>query len=396
MTIPIRPGPWSFLASLGEAAGRFGEARIEQQQQNRAQAMQGIMGLAELAKLGFADPSAFASPDVAAQAGAAGIPVPVGGFNPVPSVPALAARAQAGAIADPATDPATRAKLTGMPTPMELSADNLAKIKADLQTGILTDASLPALRQAFGIPANAVAANTEASATAAAALGADPQVQTVADAAVLGAGGDVNKARAMLDKDPQAQALRTGGQLQDRHLALAAFKHKQWLEEAKEKYLRNSREARLAKLNEQEQLATMIRANQAQQESIRKSMEDLDPSMLDALFAQSQEVDPKTNQPSPLAVQAQTKLARYTSLQSQYDILVGDNKKLNTIFQTKYGVDLAVPGGTTTPQGSGTPAPSDKKGPARKPGESDADFWERTKQAGLSPAEATAWVQGNK
>jgi hypothetical protein len=34
--------------------------------------------------------------------------------------------------------------------------------------------------------------------------------------------------------------------------------------------------------------------------------------------------------------------------------------------------------------------------PARKTGESDADYWERLKAAGLSPEEATAKVRGSK
>ena len=59
MTIPIMPGPWSFLGTAGEAAGGFLEARRARQAYEQQQAQEHSQLLAALIAKGLVHPSAL-------------------------------------------------------------------------------------------------------------------------------------------------------------------------------------------------------------------------------------------------------------------------------------------------------------------------------------------------
>lgn len=358
MTIPIRPGPWQFLAEAGDAVGKVAQFRQMELQRRQQEAQQGVMMLAQLANLGFADRGAFADPAIAAQAARGGIPVPAGGFNPVPSIEATRARVQTQIAGDPNADPTTKSAVLGLPSPGDVAADQTKAMLARIQTELLPDLNEAQKRKLFNILPPEVAKQLETVQGAQATVGADEDAQRVADALVLGNGGDIERAKAMIPNDPQATSLQTSGVLQERHLRMAAFKHRQWWEQAQEKYLGRDRERRLAAASEQEQLSMMLRANLGMMESVRKSQEATTPEMLDQMFANSSLPD-VNGKPNPVAQAARQKIADYQNLATQLATLRADNERLQGIFQAKYGAAPGQTAGTATPPpAGGTPAPA--------------------------------------
>lgn len=63
MTIPIVPGPFSFLAQAGQALGQFGEEKEKARQQILKEAQDNLTRMIEMRAKGIMPPEAFASPE---------------------------------------------------------------------------------------------------------------------------------------------------------------------------------------------------------------------------------------------------------------------------------------------------------------------------------------------
>lgn len=74
MTIPIIPGPFSFLESAGNAVGQLGNAIIQRNQLRRQIAEHGTAFITDLVQKGYLSADAFKDPDVQATMKRAGIP----------------------------------------------------------------------------------------------------------------------------------------------------------------------------------------------------------------------------------------------------------------------------------------------------------------------------------
>jgi hypothetical protein len=63
MTIPLRPGPFSFLSTLGEAGGKAFDAAQKEKDKRLKQAQDRLNQMLQLRAAGLIDPSAFSSPE---------------------------------------------------------------------------------------------------------------------------------------------------------------------------------------------------------------------------------------------------------------------------------------------------------------------------------------------
>src|SRR5436190_2585671 len=74
MTIPILPGPFSFLTGAGEALGAFGKGRSERNIYEQQQAQKNVEILTTLIARGLVDPHVLAAHGTAAMLHGAGLP----------------------------------------------------------------------------------------------------------------------------------------------------------------------------------------------------------------------------------------------------------------------------------------------------------------------------------
>jgi hypothetical protein len=72
MTIPILPGPFSFLTGAGEALGAFGKGRSERNIYEQQQAQKNVEILTSLIQRGLVDPQVLAAHGTAAMLHSAG------------------------------------------------------------------------------------------------------------------------------------------------------------------------------------------------------------------------------------------------------------------------------------------------------------------------------------
>ena len=132
-SIPIEPGPWSFLQNIGQGAAEFLRGREERRRYDQQAALSQSGVLAQLANLGILDAQA-AGPqlaDVLARAGIQGIN-PNAAILPSPEAAKARVLAPVMAKADPTT---TQGQLTlGLPTGEQITGANLRELLAAIQT----------------------------------------------------------------------------------------------------------------------------------------------------------------------------------------------------------------------------------------------------------------------
>lgn len=76
MTIPIRPGPFSFLVPLGEGLGKIGALKEERRRYERDEAQQAATFLIAMREKGMIQPQAFSDPEIMDVFKAAGFAAP--------------------------------------------------------------------------------------------------------------------------------------------------------------------------------------------------------------------------------------------------------------------------------------------------------------------------------
>lgn len=134
MTIPIRPGPFSFLLGAGQAAGSFGEALIAKHERERQQALQNAGLLQQLitGPNAVLDPSTMA-PQLASSLGRLGIQ----GLTPqsiAPNPTVARNKAIAGMEAGPRKDIAQ-----GIPTEADVAVNTAQGAEANVTNQVLHD-----------------------------------------------------------------------------------------------------------------------------------------------------------------------------------------------------------------------------------------------------------------
>ena len=78
MTVPIMPGPWSFLAGAGQAAGAIGTAVTARKTRKGEEAQRGLANVMQLIQSGRLDPGFMNTPEVQHLLQVSGTPVPEG------------------------------------------------------------------------------------------------------------------------------------------------------------------------------------------------------------------------------------------------------------------------------------------------------------------------------
>lgn len=146
MTIPIRPGPFSFLAGAGQAVGAVGEALVAKRERERVQALQNAGLLMQLISGPNAvlDPTTVA-PQVVGSLGRLGIP----GVTPQAIVqnPAVERSKRVGALPE-----GTRKDIAlDVPTVAAGKVDEAAGAKADVAIKALQGLSLEQIRNLQGV-----------------------------------------------------------------------------------------------------------------------------------------------------------------------------------------------------------------------------------------------------
>jgi hypothetical protein len=142
MTLPIIPGPFSFLTSAGQAAGAVGSALTERDRYKQQIAEQNAAFLAHLVGLGVAQPEALASPEAQQLFGRAGIPAIQPSQVEVPAVTAKGRRYnQELAGIKPGT---TQSQLAaGVPTAAAAKVDTAQGAEADVNLRALAQITTP-------------------------------------------------------------------------------------------------------------------------------------------------------------------------------------------------------------------------------------------------------------
>jgi len=90
--VPVIPGPFAFLQSIGQGVGQYAVARDFVNQRNRAQAQQAANQALEARKAGLIPPSQFATPEMIALFRAAGMQPPSSEPTPEEQITALKGR----------------------------------------------------------------------------------------------------------------------------------------------------------------------------------------------------------------------------------------------------------------------------------------------------------------
>lgn len=191
MTIPIIPGPFSFLGEAGAALGEYGAVKEEHRRYVQKQAADALANLERLTQLGILRADVYGSPDVQHLAQVAGVPIPAGSIAPQPKE---ALNKRAVGVIQGLSDTGV-AMASGLPTPAGQAREEIA---GKVLTGPLTTGQESAVAQ---VPTVAQAGATEATAKATAAqakaqeelvtgsqklYGNDPQVRKLAEEAALG------------------------------------------------------------------------------------------------------------------------------------------------------------------------------------------------------------------
>lgn len=173
MTIPIQPGPWSFLEGLGQAAGQYGQIKHDRQQEAIINAQRNSQILAQLIGAGILDNSAITGGPLA-QAGMPGVtPQQV-----IPDVRTDVAQVRKRRIAGAAPGSAEEGMLTGTPTPGQVKGDEAAAANAEVTTQALQGLNLDQIHQLKGVlspEAAALAKNVQAEKLRTELLSQDPQ-----------------------------------------------------------------------------------------------------------------------------------------------------------------------------------------------------------------------------
>jgi hypothetical protein len=219
VTIPIQPGPWSFLDNIARGAGEHLRNREELRRYEQNSAQQNTQLLGTLIQLGILDPSVIA-PQIGTTLEQAGITP----FNPnaavIPSEQAAGARQRAPIIAgaDPAT---TRGQmLLKLPTEADVAKSSTEANVANAAYDATLDPSVA--RVVGGTPTSDVARNIESANSAASA---EPQYVSAAERFVMDQRGDAKRAYQAAAKDPQYAELVKSGQLSEEYFGAAAKKY---------------------------------------------------------------------------------------------------------------------------------------------------------------------------
>lgn len=212
MTIPIRPGPFSFLAQLGQAGGEAVASARKEEDRLKKEAMDRLTTMIKLRSEGYIQPDAFGTPKAKAIYQRLGIiPVsdqPTSGeiseqdrkLFMQPDRPAVPVALQhmlgvTGGLMPDATMPATgpsavsdaRRMLAKLPTRAE---EGVAKVQGDVFSG----GTAPQQRQVAGVQSPDVAAANEQSDVSKARLGEAEQYKQEAEQYV---------AQALIGQDPE-------------------------------------------------------------------------------------------------------------------------------------------------------------------------------------------------
>lgn len=141
MTLPIRPGPFSFLAGAGQAAGSIGEALIAKRERDRQQALQNAGLLMQL----ISGPNATVDPtSVAPQVVSALQGLGIQGITPQAVVQNPTIERQKAISALP---PGPRKELAqGVPTEAQAAVDTAAGAEANLTTQALQGLTIDQIR----------------------------------------------------------------------------------------------------------------------------------------------------------------------------------------------------------------------------------------------------------
>lgn len=150
MTLPIIPGPFSFLGEAGQAAGAIGQALQERDMRRRQIAQQNAAFLATLISAGVASPETLAGADTQKLFQAAGIPPIQPGQVEIPAKTAQGRRYNKELAAIP--EGTTQSQLAaGVPTAAAAKVNEAQGATADATLGALAGLNKEQLLQMHGI-----------------------------------------------------------------------------------------------------------------------------------------------------------------------------------------------------------------------------------------------------
>lgn len=419
MTIPIIPGPFS---ALGQGLNAGLESYNAEKQRQYEQANAGARLILGLTQAGMLDPQQqFANPAFQQQLATAKIPVPPPGAV-VPSAAAEKQRRFAGRAAQ--TEPGSVAEdvLFDIPGEGQISQ---ARLETALNNFKLAAAGNPALaRMMTNLIPGDIAQGREAAQRASIApkeydFAAENFVSQAGLAMPKSPTGQqdfrqlAEQAKALAAADPQYRDLVANGQLSDEYFARAARGWQRLTEEDRIKYADIAARRLAAEREARYYYGVQDKSYDQDIQRFQKTIEQNKPGEFDAIFLPSIEEKVKRGeqlnagdaliwQRAQARAAAQAEIDRLTgeradlrdrSIQSRNPVIPGQ-----TVVPPSGAAAAGRRGGVTNPSGakpSGKAAPA-SQAPPRAQGESDAVYWQRLKNSGLSAEQATAQVEASK